>query len=244
MGNNGKQKLVISVGGSLIIPNGGIDTDFLTKFNAFIREQLKVDQERPASANSGGKQFFLVAGGGQSAKHYIEAGQAVVGHSLSTDDLDWLGVHASRMNAHLIRTIFRDLAHPKVIKHYEIILKVTESLAVGAGWKPGWSTDYCAVMLCQDYDVKEVLNLSNIDRVYDKDPKQFSDAKPIDKISWSDFRKIVGDSWTPRMNAPFDPIASKLAQELGIKVIIVNGRNFENLEKYFKGEEFVGTVIK
>lgn len=235
MGNNDREKLVISVGGSLIVPNGGIDTDFLTKFNQFIRKQLDKNKN---------KQFFLVAGGGKTAQRYIDAGQEVVHDKLTPDDLDWLGVHASRMNAHLIRTIFRDLAHPKVLKHYEIILKVTEPMAVGAGWKPGWSTDYCAVMLCADYDVKEVLNLSNIDQVFDRDPNKFPDAKPIDRISWKDFRKIVGDKWTPRMNTPFDPIASKLAQELGVKVTIVNGHNFENLEKYFKGEKFVGTVIE
>lgn len=235
MGNNNyKKKLVISVGGSLIIPNGGINIDFLTKFNTFIRAQL----------SGSARQFFLVVGGGQTARHYIDAGQEVVGHGLIPDDLDWLGIHASRMNAHLIRTIFRDIAHPKVIKHYEIILKVTEPIAVAAGWKPGWSTDYCAVMLCQDYGVVEVLNLSNIDQAYDKDPKKFPAARPIDRITWRDFRNIVGDTWTPRMNRPFDPIASKLAEELGIKVTIVNGHNFENLEKYFKGEEFVGTVIQ
>lgn len=235
MGNNDKQKLVISVGGSLIVPNGGIDSEFLTQFNQFIRDELSAHPAR---------QIFLVAGGGQTAKRYIETGQTVVGHTLSPDDLDWLGVHASRMNAHLIRTIFRDLAHPKVIKHYEIILKVTEPIAVAAGWKPGWSTDYCAVMLCQDYGVKEVVNLSNIDQVFEKDPNKYPDAKPIGKISWRDFRKIVGNTWTPRMNTPFDPIASKLAEELGIKVVILNGKNFDNLKNYFERKKFVGTVIE
>lgn len=234
MGNNQKDKIVISVGGSLIIPNGGIDIRFLREFNTFIREQL--------SAKGG--QFFLVAGGGRTAKHYIDAGQEVVGHSLSPDDLDWLGIHASRMNAHLIRTIFRDIAHPNVIKHYEIILKVTQPIAVAAGWKPGWSTDYCAVLLCQDYDVSTVINLSNIDQVYDKDPNKFPDAKSIDKISWPDFRKLVGEEWIPRMNAPFDPIASKLAQELGVKVVILNGKNFANMQNYFAGKDFVGTTIE
>lgn len=235
MGNNQKDKLVISVGGSLIIPNGGIDIRFLQDFNTFLRQQL--------SRNSEG-QFFLVAGGGRTAKHYIDAGQDVVGHSLSPDDLDWLGIHASRLNAHLIRTIFRDIAHPQVIKHYEIILKVTEPVAVAAGWKPGWSTDYCAVMLCQDYNVSTVINLSNIDKVYDKDPKKFADARAIDKINWTDFRKLVGDTWVPRMNVPFDPIASKLAQELGVKVVILNGKNFDNMQNYFEGKEFVGTTIE
>lgn len=232
--NNTREKLVISVGGSLIVPNGGIDSNFISKFNTFIRRQL--------SARGG--QFFLVVGGGQTAKHYIDAGQNVVRHKLTPDDLDWLGIHASRMNAHLIRTVLRDLAHPRVIKHYEIILKVTEPIAVGAGWKPGWSTDYCSVLLCQDYNIDTVINLSNIDQVYDKDPREFQDAKPISKIGWRDFRKIVGDKWIPRMNAPFDPIASRLAQELGIKVVIMNGRNFENVNNYFNGKKFVGTIIE
>jgi len=144
----------------------------------------------------------------------------------------------------LVRTIFRDIAHPFIIKHYEIIRKAEEPVVVGAGWKPGWSTDYCAVMLCEDYGIKEVINLSNVDQVYDKDPNEFDDAKALDKISWANFRKLVGDEWEPGMNAPFDPIAAKKAHELGVKVSVLNGNNFDNLEKYFKGEPFVGTVIE
>jgi uridylate kinase len=88
--------------------------------------------------------------------------------------LDWLGIHTTKLNAHLVRTIFRDIAHPYIIKHYEIIRKVTEPVVVAAGWKPGWSTDYDAIMLCEDYDVREVVNLSNVEQVYDKDPNEIS----------------------------------------------------------------------
>ncbi len=228
-------KVIMSIGGSLIVPDGGIDTKFLSNLNDFVRDQLAKNKNR---------QFFLVAGGGATARHYINAGREVVKHELSREDLDWLGIHASRLNAHLVRTIFQDIAHHYLIKHYEIIRKVTEPVVVAAGWKPGWSTDYDAVLLCEDYGVKEVINLSNISKVYDKDPKKFKDAKPIDKISWEDFRKIVGDEWTPGLNAPFDPVASKKAQELGIKVTVLSGHDFENLEKYFNGEKFVGTVIE
>src|SRR4029078_11851427 len=125
------------------------------------------------------RQFFLVAGGGRTARHYIEAGQEVVGHKLSRDDLDWLGIHASRLNAQLVRTIFRDLAHPYIIKHYEIIRKVTEPIIIGAAWKPGWSTDYCSAMICEDYNVKTVVNMSNIDMAYTEDPRIEPSAKPI-----------------------------------------------------------------
>ncbi|MCL5434825.1 MAG: UMP kinase [Patescibacteria group bacterium] len=230
-----KDRIVMSIGGSLIVPNGGIDTKFLKELNQFVRKELAENKNR---------QFFLIIGGGKISRKYRDAGREVIGHELTRDDLDWLGIHATKLNAHLVRTIFRDIAHPYIIKHYEIIRKAEEPVVVAAGWKPGWSTDYPAVLLCEDYNVKEMLNLSNVAQVYDKDPKQNKDAKPIKKISWPDFRELVGDEWIPGMNAPFDPVASKKAQELGVKVVVISGHDFANLEKYFKGEDFVGTVIE
>jgi uridylate kinase len=234
MPNEKKDRIVISVGGSLIVPNGGINTDFLSQLSSFIRKQIT---DYPA------RQFLLVTGGGATARHYRDAGREVVKHELPQDDLDWLGIHATRLNAHLVRTIFRDIAHPYIVKNYEIIRKVSEPVVIASGWKPGFSTDYCAAMLCEDYRVQVVINLSNITQVYDKDPKAFPDAKPISRISWPDFRKLVGDEWIPGLHAPFDPIAAQKAEELGITVVVM-GSDFRNVENYLLGREFVGTVIK
>ncbi len=234
MGSSYTDKIIISVGGSLVVPGEGINTIFLSKLNSFIRDQLSKHPNR---------QFFLEVGGGATARQYRDAGVEVIGHALKRDDLDWLGIHATRLNAQLIRTIFQDIAHPYLIKKYEIIRKVTEPVVVAAGWKPGWSTDYDAMLLCEDYGARTVLNLSNIKQVYTDDPKKNPDAKPIEKISWEEFRKIVGDEWTPGLNAPFDPIAAKKAQELGATVIVMSGDDFENIENYFAGKPFVGTTI-
>lgn len=227
-------RVIISVGGSLIVPNGGIDTTFLKHLNAFVRSQLAQHSDR---------QFFLVIGGGIIARHYRDAGREVVGHELSRDDLDYLGIHATKLNAHLVRTIFKDIAHPYILKHYEIIRKVPEPVVVAAGWKPGWSTDYCSILLCEDYDVRTVINLSNIEQVYSEDPKKNPDAKPFDKLSWQEFRKIVGNEWQPGMNAPFDPVAAKRAEELGIKVVLM-GKDFDNLKNYFDQKPYIGTTIE
>jgi uridylate kinase len=231
-----RDRVIISVSGSLIVPNGGIAVEFLRTLNVFIRDQLTQHPKR---------QFFLVIGGGMVARHYIEAGREVVEHELSGEDLDWLGVHATRLNAHLVRTIFRDIAHPQIIKDYDIIRKAQEPVVVAAGWKPGWSTDYCAILLAEDYREDTVINLGVLKQLYDKDPKKHADAQVIERIRWEDFRKIIGDDkWTPGMHAPFDPIAACRAEDLGVRVVILTGTDFENVEKYLRNESFVGTVIE
>lgn len=226
--------IILSLGGSLIVPeNGRIDTDFLEKFNTFIRRHVEM-----------GRRFFIVCGGGSTTRLYQQAARTVLHHQIPNDDLDWIGIHATRLNAHLVRTIFRDIAYHRVLKHLEIILKVDKPVAVAAGWKPGWSTDYCAVMLCQDYHLNTVINLTNIEKVYTADPKKDPTAKPVDHIKIDDYLKIVGKKWVPGMNAPFDPIAAQLAQKLGVTIKILKGQNFENLEKAVEGKEFTGTIIE
>jgi len=225
--------VILSLGGSLVVPNGGIETKFLIEFNAFVRKKI-----------AEGRRFFIVVGGGAIARHYRDAAQGVVG-KITNIDLDWLGIHATRLNGHLLRTIFQDIAHPRIVENYnKKLYNLKEPLVIAAGWKPGWSTDYCSVLLARDYESKIIVNMTNIAKVYNKDPNKEKDAKPLDHVSWPEFLKLVGDAWSPGSNSPFDPVASRLASNMGLKVIVLDGRNIENLEKAIEGKEFTGTVIE
>jgi uridylate kinase len=164
---------------------------------------------------------------------------------LTRDDIDWLGIHATRLNGHLMRTVLRDVAHPVMIKDpTRPIGSWKAPVLVAAGWKPGWSTDYVATRLAKKVGATTLANLSNIDYVYTKDPNKFKDARKIEQISWMEFRKMVGDVWDPGMNVPFDPIASKLAEQQKMCVAIVNGTNIKNLDRLLSGKSFVGTNIE
>ena len=230
---NGTDTIILSLGGSLIYPKDGIDVAYLRKLNIFIRKHVKE-----------GKRFFLVCGGGNIARYYQNVTKNVV-TPLKADDVDWLGIHATRINAHLVRTIFADIAHERVIDNYDKkITDLKEPVVVAGGWKPGWSTDYCATLLARDYGAKTIINMSNIDTLYTKDPNKYSNAKPIPEINWDDFIKYSGTSWTPGANVPFDPIATKEAKKLKLTVIIANGKNLENLDNIFNNKPFKGTVIK
>lgn len=116
------------------------------------------------------KRFIIVSGGGKTARNYQNAASKVT--KITKEDLDWIGIHSTRINAHLLRTIFRDWAYPKIITNPQKIKKeIKEKIIIAGGWKPGWSTDFVSTKLAQAYKVKTVLNLSNISFVYNKDPK-------------------------------------------------------------------------
>lgn len=225
--------LILSVGGSLLIPNGGPDADFLIAFRQLIVKMVEA-----------GRKLVIVTGGGKTARHYIDAASKV--QKIADDDLDWLGIHATRLNGHLVRTVLRDLAHPEVYKNPLAVPPLNEwkgSVVVGAGWRPGWSTDYVACRIAQLLDAKAVVNLSNIDFVCDDDPRKNPAAKAFEDLRWRDYCKMVGDEWSPGLSAPFDPVAAKFCHKYGMSVAVINGKNFANVEAAMTGESFVGTLL-
>ncbi|EKE21676.1 MAG: hypothetical protein ACD_7C00155G0001 [uncultured bacterium] len=227
--------VIVSLGGSLIFPEE-INTDFITKFKKVIEEEIAL-----------GYRFVIITGGGKIARTYIQAAEEM--GCVDDEEKDWLGLHATRMNAHFIKTVFKEHAHPRINKNPRTKEDLNahfangEKIMVAAGWRPGWSTDYVATILAERFKAKKLINLSNIKYLCDKDPNKFADAKKIEKISWGEFRKIVGDKWDPGMSAPFDPIASKLAQENNLEVAIIGGENLENMKNYIEGKDFEGSVI-
>jgi uridylate kinase len=223
------KKIVIALGGSIMYPEG-IDSRFIREFKLFIEKFTKQ-----------GVQFLIVVGGGRVARVYQEAAEDV--GTLTDDDKDWLGIHATRMNAHLIRTVFRDIANPVVIDHRGKIKKLTHPVTVSGGWHPGWSTDYVATALAEDFKVPEVVIVGKPDHVYDHDPSKHKNAKPLPELTWEEYRKLIPSKWTPGFHSPVDPIAAELGEKTGVKAIIVNGKDLKNIEALLKGKEFKGTII-
>jgi uridylate kinase len=226
-----QETIVMSVGGSLIVPEG-IDTNFLTQLKKFITTETAL-----------GRRFIIIAGGGRTARRYQDAAASV--SSLTSDDLDWMGIHATRLNGHLLRTIFRDIAHPVMITNPDEILDIskTEKVIIAAGYRPGCSTDLRAIQIADRVGAEKVINLSNTDYVYTDNPKTNPAATKIEDITWSDFRKLIPEEWGPGLSSPFDPVAAREAERLGIEVAQINGERIEEVMHYVHGDAFIGTRI-
>ncbi len=239
---------VLSVGGSIIAPDSP-DVKFLSEFSKMAAQWL---EENPDS------RLILVAGGGAPArvyqnayrdvaKTYSDSQKNVLGFATEADTnyaCDWLGIMATRLNAQILKTVFGPLCPQDVVTDPTCVNEFKGKVLVAAGWKPGFSTDNDAVLLAEKFNADTVVNLSNIEKVYTDDPRKNPDAKPIDQISWSEFRKMVGDEWVPGKNCPFDPIASKKAQELNLTVICAAGKNIENIKAILDGKAYIGSTIK
>jgi len=224
-----KQKIVMSLGGSILVPDE-IDTRFAGAF----RDLIKLEINK-------GRQFVIIVGGGKVCRRYQSAAQEL--GVTSKDDLDWLGIHVTKMNAQFVRIIFGELAHSEIIDDPKVLGTVNRPIVVGAGFVPGSSTDLDAIEIAQTIGAQKVINLSNIDYAYDKDPRKFPEAKRIERSTWKEFREILPKEWNPGVNAPFDPVAAKRAEELNLEIAIMNGNDLENLRSYLDGGSFRGTVI-
>lgn len=225
-----KKTIIVALGGSIVYPDG-IDTDFLKHFKKFVEKFLR-----------NGTKFVIVVGGGRLARVFQEVANEV--SRLNDEDKDWIGIHSTRLNAHLLRTIFWRIADPVVFDARGKIKKLKYPITIASGWRPGWSTDFVAAAIAHDLGVREFVVAGKPSHVYHKDPGVYKDVKPYETLTWRSYRKLIPEKWIPGFHAPVDPIAAKFSDGEKLNAIIINGKDLKNFENLLCGKEFKGTVIE
>lgn len=227
------ETIAISLGGSIIYPDTGLNEQFLVEFNTLIRKQIAETNRR----------FFILVGAGHIGREYQYAGQVLVGN-LSPDDIDWLEIHGTRLNGHLLRTILRDIAYQYVVSEFDKpITAYDKRIIVCAGWKPRSSTDYDMALLSKKNGIKQAIALTKVDKIYEKDPSVFPKARTFDHLTWQEYLDLIGDWREPLRSIPFDPLAAKLASRINLTVYFMNGTRLGNLERLLQGKPFDGTTV-
>jgi len=217
--------LVISLGGSVIVPDGP-DSRFIRSFVRFIR---RVSRRR---------RVFIITGGGATARRFVAAArQAGVRDQRS---LHWIGVRACQLNAMMLQAAFG--LPGEAVTDRSALARTRGRTVVVAPSVPGTTSDYGSVLVARSVGASDIINLSNVDGVYTADPRTHRHARRIPSMTWTEFRRQFSGRLKPGMHVPFDPVASRLAERLGFRVIVV-GRNLNNLNRLISGRIFTGTRI-
>lgn len=223
---------VLSLGGSLVAPDE-VAADFLTAFKQLVNGYLDGNRAR---------RLVLVIGGGAPARKYQQAYREISSNPQDSE-ADWIGIAATRLNARLVKAVFEEHCHDDVVTDPTEAVAFSGRVLVASGWKPGFSTDYDAVLLAERFNAGIVVNLTNIEKVYTADPRIDRNATPLDKVTWEEFSRITGAEWIPGKNTPFDPTAVKKASAMKLVVISALGSDLENLRNILEGEEYIGTTV-
>ncbi|MGA7477173.1 MAG: UMP kinase [Thermoplasmata archaeon] len=223
--------VVVSIGGSVLI-TGNDDPEYFERLANLLR---RLGAERP---------LVVTTGGGRTAREYIRLGRAL---GLTEVELDEVGIEVTRLHARILaaRVGPPAPAHPPTT-----VAAVVEQLRTGSpvilgGTEPGHTTDGVAGLVAVRVRAARVVNATDVDSVYDRNPRTNPDARRIDRLTWPEFRAMVHaeTSGTAGQNFLFDRLGADALARAEIPLIIVPGRDLANLEEAIAGRPCRGSRI-
>lgn len=226
-----KRVIVMSLGGSQIIPDD-INLAYLKKFKIILKKHTK------------NYKFIIVCGGGSIARKYISALREIgVDEKLQS----LAGISTTRMNARFMNYFFNiDPKHgiPHTHKTLRKYVNSHDIIFCGAlEYKPNETSDGTAADIAREFQA-DFINITNIKGLYDKNPKEFKNAKFIPEIGWKEFEKMANRTkFKPGQHFVLDQTASKIILKYRITTYIT-GSDLNQLDNLLGNKKFTGTVIK
>jgi uridylate kinase len=223
------EKVVVSIGGSVLIP-GENDPDYIKRLAGVLKDVSEYVA------------LVVVCGGGKIARYYTNTGRELGG---TTYQLDMLGIGATRLNAELLRIALGDAAYDTVALTVDDAAAafVKGRIVIMGGTEPGHTTDAVAAMVAGRIGSKRIVNATSVDAVYSDDPKKDPNAKRFAKLTISELSRIVYDEHDAGRSSVFDPLGVKLAMRDHIDLLIVDGRDLDEMRNAILGNKIKGTVV-
>ncbi|MFX1389691.1 MAG: UMP kinase [Promethearchaeota archaeon] len=232
-----KRKIVIKIGGSLLFTEGNkLNNDKIKNFCQILKK------------NNYSGIYVIVCGGGSIAREYINAVRSFNSNEALCDKF---GIDLSRINSKLLISYFQDYSFPLVPTSMEelSLALLFEKIIVMGGLQPGQSTTSVALEVAEFIQAKEIVILTDVDGIYDKDPKTFTDAKLIKSLNYNELQELILKTTSYNQAAAgeyriFDMVSLQILKRSKIKVFIMSGKDLNEFEKYCNGEKVLnGTYI-
>ncbi len=189
-----------------------------------------------------GSRVVIVTGGGGLAKEYIKAARE---GGLNESLCDLIGIKISRINAYLLASMFKEHAYQRIPENLEELRYAMQAwrIVVLGGLTPGHSTTTVGALAAEAIKADCYIIASDVEGIYNKDPRTFKDAKMLKTITTKKVFKIAirGNLWAGGYE--IDPLAIKIIERSKIPTYFIDGRKPENFLKILTGEK-IGTYIK
>jgi len=223
--------VVVSVGGSVLLR----DEDDARYFVGLAELLQRLGRSTP---------LVVTTGGGRTAREYIRLGAAL---GLTGVELDELGIDVTRLHARLLagRIGLPTASHPPATVREAVEAVRHGSPVVLGGTEPGHTTDAVAALIAVRLRASRVVNATDVDGLYDADPKTHPGARRLDRIGWPELLDLLRRTTAgePGQNFPFDRLGAEALARASIPLSIVAGRDLTNLARAITGEPFIGTVV-
>ena len=166
-------------------------------------------------------QPVVVSGGGIIARHYVN-----LARSLGSDEssLDEMGIEISRINAMLLSAALGDSVYPIIPSNLEEISIACQSgkIVVSGGLHPGQSTNATAALISEKIKADRFLNATDVDGIYDSDPKESPKAKLFKEISIKKCLQLLNTESTQAGNYDLlDIVAMKVIERSKISTWVI-----------------------
>lgn len=222
-------KVVISAGGSVLAK--GLSPEKFKSYASSLKELAKKNM------------VFIVTGGGQAARDYISAARKL-GADESTCDI--IGIELTRLNARLLISALGEAAYHEPPLNYKEAknASLSDKIVVMGGVSPGHTTDAVSALLAEYVGADLLINATSVDGVYTSDPKKNKNAKKFEAMTPKQLIEVVMKTeMIAGANSPIDLLAAKVIERSGIKTIVMNGENPEDIVNAVRGKH-KGTVIE
>jgi len=224
-------KVIVKLGGSVLQNKAGdINTTLIHQYSNLIKKYSKE-----------GHTFHIVTGGGQTARKFIKASAE---WNVSQFFSDLIGIYATRLNALLIISSLESYAYPRVPDSWDAVLEAltTGKILVLGGMQPGQSTNAVAALLAELTHADLLINLTNVDGVYDRPPTE-EGAKLLTRLTHDELEQIIiTNEQKAGKYSLFDVTALSITKRSGIPIAFINGLNPDNFTKLLHGKH-CGTFV-
>lgn len=213
---------------------GGIDPDTINNIAKQIADvkELGIDL---SLVIGGGNIFRGIAGAtkgmDRSNADYMGMLATIMNAIAMQDALENMGIHTRVLSAIEVKEICEPYIRRRAVRHLE---KGRVVIFAGGTGNPYFTTDTAACLRAMETGSEVILKATNVDGVYDKDPRKNSDAKFFEKLTYIDALK--------GQLKVMDATAISLCMDNNLPIIVFNLNKEGNIKRVVTGEK-IGTTV-